>query len=70
MKTIQDYKNPYDGRDLHIHDAWIDQQTFKLGYHYNMRPEFAVKGLNMLEKQDIQDPPPFNYPDLRTITIK
>jgi len=59
----------YDGRDIHTYDKWADQKVFGVGYHYHMRPEWAVKGMRMLDDGDIQDPPPFNYPDLRELTI-
>lgn len=58
----------YDGRNLN-YKPWADQEIFSVGYHYMMRPEFAVKGLNMLENKEFRDPPAFNYPDLREIKI-
>ena len=61
----------YDGRDLNI-KPWIEQQEFKVGYHYKPTPEEAIQGIAMLEGLKEHCPPPrqVNYPDLRTITIK
>jgi len=61
----------YDGRDLSF-DRWIDQKEFVVGYHYMMRPEDAVIGLNKLannEITDLGDKGYKSYPDLREITI-
>jgi len=61
----------YDGRDLTI-SPWEDQKTFDVGYHYMMRPEDAVIGLNKLANGEITDlggKGYKNYPDLREITI-
>lgn len=58
----------YDGRNLG-YKPWSTQELFSVGYHYHMRPEFAVQGLNMLQNNEFQDPPKFNYPDLREIKI-
>jgi dTDP-4-amino-4,6-dideoxygalactose transaminase len=61
----------YDGRDIFNYSPWIEQQTFDLGYHYYMRPEEALVGLNKLEHQEFteQKPEYFDYPDCRKITI-
>ena len=40
-----------DGRRLHI-SPWQDQQFFSLGFHYNMRLEEAVKGMEMLKNKE------------------
>ena len=58
----------YDGRNL-SYKPWSTQEVFSVGYHYHMRPEFAVKGLNMLKNEEFREPPEFNYPDLREIKI-
>ena len=61
----------YDGRDLKI-SPWGDQKEFKLGFHYNMRPEDAVIGLNLLESGTIKELDGAGYkqyPDLSEITI-
>ena len=61
----------YDGRDLNI-KPWIEQQEFRVGYHYKPTPEEAVQGIALLEglKEHCSLPRQVNYPDLRTITIK
>ena len=68
-----DYKQlkmmSYDGRDIHSYDKWADQQVFCVGYHYNMRPEAAVKGMRMINDGEITKVLPFYYPDLREIKI-
>jgi dTDP-4-amino-4,6-dideoxygalactose transaminase len=61
----------YDGRDLSFH-PWATQKTFEVGYHYYMRPEWCVIGLNLLENQQFteQEEKFYNYPDCRKIIIK
>jgi dTDP-4-amino-4,6-dideoxygalactose transaminase len=61
----------YDGRDLSI-SPWIDQQEFRVGYHYKPTPEEAQQGLALLEglREHCPEPIPVDYADLRTITIK
>lgn len=61
----------YDGRQLYTYDRWPDQKTFRVGYHYYMRPEEAIIGLNKLNKEDftIQKDKFYNYPDCRNIQI-
>lgn len=61
----------YDGRDLNI-KPWVEQQEFRVGYHYKPTPEEAVQGLSLLHGFKEYCPPPkfVQYPDLRTITIK
>ena len=58
----------YDGRDLSI-SPWAEQHTFKVGYHYMMRPEECVEGLNKLNNNEISIGHEFSYPDLSTISI-
>ena len=62
----------YDGRDLNI-SPWIDQQEFKVGYHYKMNPEECISALDKLyayiDKGDYK-PKPNIYPDCRKIKIK
>ena len=60
----------YDGRDLSI-SPWEDQVEFDIGYHYMMRPEDAVIGLNKLANDQITVSKNGykNYPDLRNIKI-
>jgi dTDP-4-amino-4,6-dideoxygalactose transaminase len=61
----------YDGRDLNI-KPWVEQQEFRVGYHYKPTPEEALQGLSLLHGLKEYCPPPksVTYPDLRTITIK
>ena len=60
-----------DGRDLFQFSPWATQKTFRVGYHYTMRPEECVLGLNLLEAQAFtkQLDKYFDYPDCRDITI-
>jgi dTDP-4-amino-4,6-dideoxygalactose transaminase len=60
-------KASYDGRDLNIH-PWQDQKEFQVGYHYMMRPEECIIGLNKLNIQDINNKP-YIYPDISNINI-
>ena len=64
-------KMRYDGRDLNIR-PWEDQKTFTVGYHYKPTPEEATQGLALLQglKEFPVKPVYYDYPDLRTITIK
>jgi hypothetical protein len=61
-----------DGRDLFHFHPWITQPTFEEGYHYWMRPEDCVVGMNMLDNRQFtaQSDEMYNYPDCRTILIK
>ena len=61
----------YDGRDLNI-KPWVEQQEFRVGYHYKPTPEEALQGLSLLHglKEYCPLPKTVIYPDLRTITIK
>lgn len=58
----------YDGRDLTV-VPWEKQKTFRVGYHYRMTPEQALKGL---EKLQTYTPVTKSkcYPDLRNIIIQ
>jgi dTDP-4-amino-4,6-dideoxygalactose transaminase len=60
----------YDGRDLRI-SPWIAQTEITVGYHYYLRPEECVKGLNILTNKDFTEQKPefYNYPDCRQLTI-
>lgn len=58
----------YDGRDLR-YNKWEHQKTFAVGYHYMMRPEEAIKGLNLLEENKLNPLDQHKYPDLRKINI-
>jgi dTDP-4-amino-4,6-dideoxygalactose transaminase len=66
----------YDGRDIFKYSvgtehSWAVQRDFEVGYHYYMRPEDCITGLNLLEKQQFveQIDKHYNYPDCRTIVI-
>jgi len=61
-------KQRYDGRDLNTL-PWQSQKTFQIGYHYKPSIEDAVRGLELLEQYQSQEPVFVSYPDLRTITI-
>jgi dTDP-4-amino-4,6-dideoxygalactose transaminase len=60
-----------DGRDLFNHKAWVNQKVFPVGYHYTMKPEDCVTGLNLLAERKFtkQIPQFYNYPDCRQIEI-
>ena len=58
----------YDGRDLSI-SPWEKQQSFNVGYHYMMRPEECIDGLNKLNNGEIFHSSKYSYPDLSTINI-
>jgi dTDP-4-amino-4,6-dideoxygalactose transaminase len=64
-------KMRYDGRDLSI-TPWIEQQEFKLGYHYKLNPEECIQGLSALKnyiKENAYTPKHVEYPDCRRIKI-
>jgi hypothetical protein len=61
-------KMRYDGRDLNV-SPWIDQQNFKIGYHYKMNPEECVRALDKLRLYNEQSPVYHAYPDCRKIKI-
>ena len=58
----------YDGRDLAI-SPWIEQQEFRVGYHYRPTIEEAQRGLELLANYHSQPPQPELYPDCRQISI-
>ena len=61
----------YDGRDIFKYAPWIEQKEFEVGYHYYLRPEDCLKGINLLTAQELlpQLPEYFDYPDCRSISI-
>lgn len=61
-------KMRYDGRDLNI-SPWINQHTFKLGYHYKMNPEECTRALEKLKIYQEEFPYYVEYPDCRKIKI-
>jgi dTDP-4-amino-4,6-dideoxygalactose transaminase len=64
-------KMRYDGRDIFNFSPWSEQKVFRVGYHYYLRPEECVVGLNLLESQQftLQQDKFYNYPDCRNIII-
>jgi len=66
------YKNlirmRYDGRDLG-YIPWENQKTFSLGFHYMMRPEECIVGINKLTNNEIDNNYTHKYPDLKGIKI-
>jgi len=61
-------KSSYDGRDLAF-TPWHEQEVFEIGYHYMMKPEDCIIGLNKLSNNDISMNKPFKYPDLSKVSI-
>ena len=62
----------YDGRDLNI-KPWQNQTSWKIGYHYNMRLEDAVKGKHMLESRQLdslENQTSYKYPDVSLLNIE
>jgi dTDP-4-amino-4,6-dideoxygalactose transaminase len=60
-----------DGRDIFRYQPWAAQQKFNLGFHYYMKPEDCVTGLNLLFEHKFAEQTPefYNYPDCRTLEI-
>ena len=58
----------YDGRDLTI-SPWVEQQQFRVGYHYRPTIEEAERGLELLSGYTSQLPREVVYPDCRQIRI-
>jgi hypothetical protein len=60
-----------DGRNIFKYSPWIDQQDFNVGFHYYMRPEDCVTGLNLLHNKQFTEQRAefYNYPDCRLLTI-
>lgn len=62
----------YDGRDIFKYSPWKDQKDFIVGYHYYLRPEECVTGLNLLEARQFTEQIEKyydRYPDCREIRI-
>jgi dTDP-4-amino-4,6-dideoxygalactose transaminase len=62
----------YDGRDIFKYAPWVEQKEFEVGYHYYLRPEEAVRGLNLLREEKFveQLDKYYDYPDCREVTIR
>jgi dTDP-4-amino-4,6-dideoxygalactose transaminase len=60
-----------DGRDIFKYKPWIKQGSFNTGFHYYMKPEDCVTGLNLLHNKQFteQQSEFYNYPDCRQLTI-
>lgn len=60
-----------DGRNIFKYKPWIKQKDFTLGFHYYMKPEDCVTGLNLLHSKTFtaQSAEFYNYPDCRQLTI-
>jgi len=59
-----------DGRDLSV-SPWQTQNSYSLGFHYNMQPELCVRGINKLKAQDFKtlESQVVEYPDLREVNF-
>ena len=64
-------KMRYDGRDIRI-SPWSAQKTFTVGYHYYLRPEDCITGMNILQSgkftKQTRDKH-YNYPDCSKLEI-
>jgi len=60
-----------DGRNIFKYSPWSKQDVFEVGYHYYMKPEDCVTGLNLLHNKQFTEQLPefYNYPDCRELTI-
>ena len=61
----------YDGRDIRI-APWSAQKTFTVGYHYYLRPEDCVTGMNILQSGKFTEQTRdkhYDYPDCSALTI-
>jgi len=61
-------KSSYDGRDL-SYIPWENQINFNVGYHYMMRPEECIEGINKLNNLDISNKYNHVYPNLSNLNI-
>lgn len=61
-----------DGRDIFKYAPWITQGEFDVGYHYYMKPEDCVTGLNLLHNRQFTEQRLefYNYPDCKELTIR
>lgn len=61
----------YDGRDVFNFSPWASQEVFRVGYHYYLRPEECVIGINLLKSKQFTEQldKHFDYPDCREIQI-
>jgi len=61
-------RSSYDGRDLSFL-PWETQETFDVGYHYMMRPEECIHGLNVLKNNNITSTYNHKYPDISELKL-
>lgn len=68
---IQLKQMAYDGRDLSI-TPWQNQESWRVGYHYNMRLEDAAKGAEMLKNYQLTplETQLVEYPDVSVLNIE
>ena len=59
----------YDGRDLSCL-PWETQTNFNVGYHYMMRPEECIDGMNAMLTNNISNEHTHKYPDINDINIQ
>jgi len=61
----------YDGRDIFNFTPWVSQKVFRVGYHYYLRPEECVTGINLLNDKNFTEQLDkyFDYPDCRELQI-
>lgn len=62
----------YDGRDIFKYPNWIDQEIFEPGFHYYLRPEECIIGMNLLSSRSFifQTNDMFlRYPNCSTLKI-
>lgn len=76
VDNYQDYviikRMAYDGRNLDI-KPWQNQESWKIGYHYNMKLEDAVKGKHLLENKQLdrlENQRSYIYPDVSKLNIE
>ena len=55
-----------------LYNTWVDQKIFNVGYHYYLRPEESIIGINKLLGKEFTEQIDlfYNYPDCRTIRIQ
>jgi dTDP-4-amino-4,6-dideoxygalactose transaminase len=75
LDNEQQYKDlkrmAFDGRDLDI-APWQNQTDWKVGYHYNMVLEDAVRGTKMLKLRELKSKQSqlVEYPDVSLLDIQ
>lgn len=61
-----------DGRNIFKYKPWPAQEKFNVGFHYYMKPEDCITGLNLLHDKQFTEQLDeyYNYPDCRELTIE